>query len=251
MGRYRATISYDGTDFQGFQRQRSGVPTVQSALEVALASIVGEPVGVLAAGRTDTGVHATGQVIAFDLNWRHEERALMAALNANLPESVAVVALQLAPPDFHPRFDAVSRQYQYTLVSARHRLPLEQRTAWVLTNARLSISAMEASAERLLGRQDFAALGTPPQGESTVRTIWRAEFDAQDRDDGLWLTFTMEADAFLYRMVRRTVGMLVDVGRGQLSGKTFAALLASTQLAQGVTIAPPQGLVLTRVTYPE
>lgn len=247
--RYRATVSYDGSDFHGFQLQ-SDLVTVQGALEAAVTRLSGQPqrVPIIGAGRTDTGVHASGQVIAFDLDWPHGAAALQRAMNANLPPSVAVLALDETRPDFHPRFDAQRRAYAYTVVQAPHRLPLMRRRAWV-THWPLDVDAIRFAAAQLIGRRDFGALGTPPQGNNTVRTIFAAEWHPVSAQDWPTWVFRIEADAFLYRMVRRTVGMLVDVGRGHLSPERFAAILDSGQLASEVTVAPPQGLVLTQVRY--
>lgn len=261
MPRYRAILSYDGTPYQGYQRQRDGVPTVQGVVEAALARINrGVPVTVWAAGRTDTGVHATGQVIAFDLNWTHTEVALMRALNANLPDSVAVTALSPTQAAFHPRFDALKRAYRYTVVCAPHPIPMLRHRAWVWQHGPLNVDAMQAAAAHLLGKHDFASLGMPPQGTNTVRTVAESWWEAGDSlpaylADGFvrltWLHYHIAADAFLYRMVRRTVGLLVDVGRGKRHPDSIPDVLARAQIVSDVKIAPPQGLVLTRVWYPE
>jgi tRNA pseudouridine38-40 synthase len=252
--RYRATLAYDGTAFQGFQRQRDGVPTVQGAVEAALAALCGGGyVVVRGAGRTDTGVHATGQVVAFDLDWTHGSRALYHALNANLPPSVAVTHVSEAADGFHPRFDAVRRAYRYRLLLADHPLPLERHTAWVVLRERCqwALKDAQAAAATLPGTRDFGALGKPPQGTNTVRTVYHSALTWQPYTDGdaIAVTYTIEANAFLYRMVRRTVGMLYDVALHRLMPDDFARLLAAGTVAQGVTIAPPQGLVLTRVMY--
>lgn len=248
--RYRATLAYDGSEFQGFQRQIAGTPTVQNTVESALTAIARQHIPIIGAGRTDTGVHATGQVIAFDLDWQHGETALYRALNANLPKSVAVTALCETSDDFHPRFGALRRQYQYTLLLAQHHLPLQRHTAWIVLRRQLDIEAMQTAAQALIGKRDFGALGTPPQGNNTVREITRSQWELSQQPQAAQLTYTIEADAFLYRMVRRTVGMLYDVGRGRLNTTAFSEIIAKAEVAQGVTIAPPQGLVLTQVTYP-
>lgn len=248
MARYRATLAYDGTAFHGFQLQND-LPTVQGAVENALAKLAKtERVPIHGAGRTDTGVHATGQVIAFDLDWSHPPEALQKALNANLPPSVAVYDLTVTRDDFHPRFDAQRRAYVYTIVRSSHPLPLLRHRAWIL-GWTLNLDHMVQAAETLIGRRDFAALGTPPQGDNTVRTIYAAHWQQGANGDETALAFYIEADAFLYRMVRRTVGMLVDVGRGHLTVSDFADIIKRAQLAKNVTIAPPQGLILSRVVY--
>jgi tRNA pseudouridine38-40 synthase len=250
MTRFRATLSYDGTPFNGFQRQTTGLPTVQATLEEGLQSVVGEAVTVDAAGRTDTGVHAIGQVVAFDCDWKHSPNALERALNVALPTTLAVRDLSVARATFHPRWDALTRAYRYTIALSHTRMPLWNERAWVVYYD-LEVGVMRACARQLIGRHDFGAFGLPPQGTNTVRTVLRADWHVQRRDGTPFLIFEIVADAFLYRMVRRTVGMLVDVGRGKQSAQAFEQLLTSPELAQGVTVAPAHGLVLTQVTYPD
>lgn len=250
MTRFRATLSYDGTPFNGFQRQSTGLPTVQATLEQGLQSVVGEPITVDAAGRTDTGVHAIGQVVAFDCNWRHAPDALERALNVVLPPTLAVHHVSVTRADFHPRWDALTRSYRYTIALSKTRLPLWRERAWMLYYD-LDIGLMSACAQQLIGTHDFVAFGLPPQGTNTVRTVLRADWHTHQIDGIPMLSFEIMADAFLYRMVRRTVGMLVDVGRGKQTAQSFEQMLTSLELAQGVTVAPPQGLVLTQVTYPD
>ncbi len=244
--RYRATLAYNGAAYLGYQRQKAGLPTVQGVVEAAVSAVLGVETTVLAAGRTDTGVHATGQVIAFDATWKHGETALFRAIESHLPPDVALQDLAEAPQGFHPRFDAQMRAYHYTLIQSAVRLPLEHTTAWVVRR-QLNIEAMQTAAAWLPGRRDFAALGTPPQGDNTVRTVHRSEWVVA----GDQLVYHIEADAFLYRMVRRTVGLLYDVGRGTLAVAAFREIIEAARLAQGVTVAPPQGLVLARVRYDE
>jgi tRNA pseudouridine38-40 synthase len=249
--RYRATLAYDGAAFHGFQRQPRELPTVQGTVEDAIATVVKTPVTIYAAGRTDTGVHATGQVIAFDLDWKHGDQALYKAINRQLPPSVALTALCPTRADFQPRFDALRREYQYTLALSAHRQPLLRHTAWVVVGYPMDIDAMYRAAALLPGSRDFGALGKPPTGEVTVRDVFRSEWAQRTEGSVTWLTYTIEANAFLYRMVRRTVGMMYDIGRGVRTVAEFQSILESAELAPGVTIAPPQGLVLTRVTYPD
>lgn len=250
MTRFRATLSYDGTSFNGFQRQATGLPTVQAMLEQVLQSVLGEPITVDAAGRTDTGVHAIGQVVAFDCNWKHAPDALERALNVALPPTLAVRQLSVTRADFHPRWDALTRAYRYTIALSKTRLPLWRERAWVVYYD-LDLGLMRSCAQQLIGTHDFVAFGLPPQGTNTVRTVLEADWYRHEMDGIPILTFEIKADAFLYRMVRRTVGVLVDVGRGKQSVRSFEQMLTSLELAQGVTVAPPQGLVLTQVTYPD
>ena len=242
--RVRAVVAYDGTDYFGFQRQANG-PTVQAALEDALAQVTQSPVAVVAAGRTDSGVHARGQVVAFDIaDWRHGLDDLQRALNAVLPPDVAVSAVEEAAPDFHPRYDARSRRYRYTVYNAPVRSPLDRRYSWHIRSP-LDVGAMQEAARLLLGEHDFAAFGRPPQGTNTVRLVLAVEWGGRPPR----LTFDIEANAFLYRMVRSIVGTLVSVGRGAMSVAEFAAVLESRERARAGPTAPPQGLCLIEVKY--
>jgi tRNA pseudouridine38-40 synthase len=243
--RYRALIEYDGTDLHGFQRQATG-RTVQGELEAALTRIGWTGRAVLGAGRTDSGVHASGQVIAFDLDWPHGPDHLLRALNANLPSDVAVKAVEACAPDFHPRYAARGRRYRYTLYNHPVRSPLAARYSWQVWPA-LDAAALQLASAALLGRHDFAAFGTDPdQGTNTVRTVAQADWQAAA---GGWHTFEIQAEAFLYRMVRSLVGALKRVGQGEWTVAQFEALLASADRAQCPPLAPPQGLCLIEVLY--
>jgi len=242
--RYRAKVEYDGTDFHGFQRQGQGERTVQETLEAAICAVTGQAATVIGAGRTDTGVHARGQVIAFDVNWRHGEAALGRALNANLPPDVAVRELQSTERGFHPRFSARRRTYQYTINNQIYPVPLLRRTTWRRPRP-FDLAAMNAASALLVGEHDFATFGRPPAGENTIRRVFGAEW----RRKGNLLSFTIEANAFLYRMVRSLVGSLCQVGDGAWTPETFAKVFAAADRALAGPTAPPQGLCLLSVTY--
>jgi tRNA pseudouridine38-40 synthase len=242
--RVRAVVAYDGTDYGGWQRQ-TNAPTVQAALETALAQVGQGAITVLAAGRTDAGVHAEGQVAAFDTDWRHGVDALQRALNAVLPPDVAVRDVAQVAPDFHPRYDARSRRYRYTVYNAPVRSPLTRRYSLHVT-APLDVDAMQQAARVLIGEHDFAAFGQPYKpGGATVRRMLLAEWGGKLS----WLTFDIEANAFLYRMVRSIVGTLLQVGRGEMSVEEFAAVLASRERSQAGPTAAPHGLCLMEVKY--
>jgi tRNA pseudouridine38-40 synthase len=248
--RYRVTLAYDGSAYQGFQRQREGVPTVQAAVEQAIRRVTRSDVTIIAAGRTDTGVHATGQVIAFDVEWRHPDSDLLRALNAVLPYDIALVDLVTSTAEFHPRFDAQARRYRYSVLQVTQRRPLSRLYTWQIA-AKLDASAMQAVAELLVGRHDFATFGNPPhEGSSTVRDVFVSLWDSSRDGDDTRLTYTVEATAFLHHMVRRMVGMMVDVGRGHLTVDEFKRIFAAADLSQATTMAPPQGLCLEKVRYP-
>ena len=241
--RVRATVAYDGTDYQGFQRQANG-PTVQEALESALTQVTCEEIRLWPAGRTDSGVHAEGQVIAFDTNWRHPLATLQRAMNAVLPPDIAVREVARARPDFHPRFDALSRRYRYTVYNQPVRSPLVRRTSLHLPQE-LSVAEMEACAQVIVGQHDFATFGTPPQGNNTVREVLRASWEAE----GCWVTFDVEANAFLYRMVRSLVGTMLDVGLGRMTIEAFQEAFAASDRARAGQTAQPHGLCLVEVKY--
>ena len=249
MARYQIILAYDGTDFLGSQRQ-AGSRTAQSELEKALRKLGWHGQTVYLAGRTDTGTHASGQVAAFDLDWGHGLEKLQDALNAHLPWDMAVREVKAAADDFHPRFDATSRCYRYRLFCASVRDPLRERYAWRVWPA---VTDLTPLADIWLGTHDFAAFGTPPRsGGSTVRTTMSARWQQQDDE---WI-FEIQADAFLYRMVRRLVYAQVAVGQVRLSAKTLARALDNRpevrQEAQGqipASLAPASGLTLVEVRY--
>lgn len=241
--RVRAVVAYDGTGYSGFQRQANAL-SVQATLEAALQNVTQEPAMLVAAGRTDAGVHAEGQVVAFDTSWRHTLGELWRALNAVLPADIAVQKLEEARSDYHPRYDAVSRWYRYTVCNAPIRRPLERLYSLHLARP-LNVRAMAEAAECLIGERDFAAFGRPPSGSSTVRRVLRAGWS----EDRPWLRFDIEANAFLYRMVRSIVGTLLEVGRGAIGVAEFGAVLASRDRGRAGPTAPPHGLCLMAVTY--
>jgi tRNA pseudouridine38-40 synthase len=247
MARYKLIIEYDGTDFLGFQRQAVG-RTVQSELEAALHRIGWLGKAVLGAGRTDTGVHASGQVIAFDLDWKHGEGDLLRALNANLPPDIAAKSGVECASDFHPRFAARGRRYRYTIYNAPVRSPLVAHSAWHVWPSVLNLEAMQVASRQLLGRHDFAAFGADPDdGKNTIRTVELVEWSAVL--PGTFVYFDIQANAFLYRMVRSLVGALKCVGTGELTVEAFGAIFRSRDRSQCPPLAPPQGLCLMEVLY--
>ena len=244
--RFRGVLAYDGTDYFGFQRQASHTPTIQGTVEAALERVTGQPVTLAGAGRTDTGVHATGQVIAFNVAWSHTVHDLLRALNATLPPTIALQTLDEAQADFHPRFDARSRAYTYTLYVTPVRQPLVSRFSWHVRH-RLEPTLMQQAAHSLVGIHDFATFGQPPQGESTVREVMRSEFETLPDFDQL--RYHIEGNAFLYRMVRRIVGALVRVGSGHLTIDQFEAAFRAADGTWPNQTAPAHGLCFTKVTY--
>ena len=177
----RATVAYDGTEFSGFQVQDGG-RTIQGALEAALAQVTQQTTRVVGAGRTDAGVHARGQVIGFRVEWRHTLADLHRALNAVLPEDVALLDLAPAQPGWHPRFSARRRHYRYTVLNSPLRSPLDRRYAHLVKEP-LDLGALQAAADLLVGEHDFASFGQPTQGDSTVRVIHEAGWRQEDAWD--------------------------------------------------------------------
>lgn len=244
MPQYAALVEYDGTAYYGFQRQRADQPTIQSKLEQALSQITQKSVTVTGAGRTDSGVHALGQVICFTIEWRHDTAALIRALNVNLPDDIAILQLKEVPSPFHPRYDTWRRAYRYRIYNATTRSPMRQRYSWHVSS-RLHMEPMNEAAQMLVGVHDFATFGQPPQGENSVREVFAARWTQQDD----YLVFFVEANAFLYRMVRSIVGTLKLVGDGSWTVDDCVAALQAQNRDKAGQTAPPQGLFLVSVTY--
>ena len=262
MPRVAGLIAYDGTEFCGFQVQRDA-PTVQGALEEALEELTGANCRVSGAGRTDTGVHARGQVISVDAPWKHSAEALRKAWNQRLPASILVRSLTEAPDGFHPRFSASERTYRYTAWApvregeGERRFPLVDRFAVVLPK-RPHLEAMNSAAGLLIGTHDFATFGQAPQGENTVRRIvslfWeRVEesLPVLDLYPSERLVLTVTANAFLRRMARNLAGSLLAVGLGVWQADDLAVALHAKDRSRSAPPLPPNGLVLERVQYAE
>lgn len=250
MARYQVVLAYDGTGFSGFQRQKSGSGkrTVQAEVESALRRLGWQGGSVLSAGRTDGGVHASGQVIAFDLDWRQPPEALQSALNANLPVDMVVRSARPVPAEFHPRFDAVQRRYRYRLFNQPLRDPFRERYAWRIW-PEADPEKLHAGAAELIGTHDFAAFGSPPKrGGATVRTVHRAEWLSEPPDG--WV-FEIAANAFLFHMVRRLTAFLVAIGQGWIDLGAVRSSLLHPGEARVQTLAPPNGLTLVEVVYPD
>ena len=238
-------VEYDGAGYHGFQFQPKA-PTVQGALEEAIHKLTGEWVRVKAAGRTDAGVHAVGQVVAFDTSSRLPPNAVLDALNHHLPTDVAVREAHVVAPDFDPRRRALVRTYRYTVLNDRVRSPLLRRRACLLGH-HLDSDRMRDAAALLVGEHDFARFSGPlaDRRASTVRRV----YDAEVRRECRLITFDVSANAFLPHQVRRMAGALVEVGRGRLSLEGFAELLDGKRGCGGAPSLPPHGLCLMRVAY--
>ncbi len=258
MERYQVILAYDGSQFKGFQRQAKP-RTVQGELEKALLRLGWQGKSILAAGRTDTGAHATGQVITFDMDWTHGNQELLKALNANLPIDVVARELRQVPMSFHPRYDASWRRYRYRVYCQRFREPLLEHYAWHVWPA-VDENLLHKAAGLLEGTHDFGAFGTSPEpGGSTVRVVHQASW----MKEGPCLVFEITAQAFLYHMVRRLVFTQVRVAQGKLAFERLEAAIAtgmdvsspgesarspSDRMVHG--LAPARGLILVEVSYP-
>lgn len=252
MARYKLTLAYDGSGFVGSQRQASmKTRTVQGELEHVLQKLGWSGRSVIMSGRTDTGVHATGQVASVDLDWSHTDDKLLRALNSLLPADVAVRSVEVVDAKFHPRFDAIARLYRYRLFCQPLRDPMRERFDWRAWPA-INTNLLADAAKLFLGTHDFSAFGSPttPKG-TTVRTVMKAEW--QQVSDDEW-HFEVQADAFLYRMVRRLVFIQVAVAQGITSVEVIANALAKhfpTGTRSGLPsgLAPAHGLTLVEVKY--
>ena len=240
----RATVEYDGAAFQGFQRQRA-VRTVQGVLEAAIRASTGDAVTVAGAGRTDSGVHALGQVIAFPTETRLDDATLLKALNAHLPADVAVRELATAAPGFDPRRDAVARVYEYRIEQQPVRPVLRRGRAWHVPQS-LDVASMRAAAAQLVGCHDFDAFTAGPQ-TGTHREVFAIEVWRESST----IFVRIAANAFLYRMVRRITATLVRAGWGEIDAADVAALLEPAPRSEVRGMAPAHGLTLLRVEYPE
>lgn len=250
MPRYAFRLEYHGAPFQGWQRQDNG-PSVQAAVEAALSRLEPEPVTITAAGRTDTGVHATGQVIHADLATARTPFRLMEALNHHLrPDPVAVTACALVDDTFHARFDAMERRYLYRILIRRAPPVMAGGQVWA-HRAALDIDAMREGAAHLLGRHDFTTFRSAHcQANSPLRTLDAVEITEVSTPSGPELHLRLRARSFLHNQVRSIVGTLARVGTGAWAPERVAQALAARDRAACGPVAPPEGLCLTGVRYP-
>ncbi|MCX7599990.1 MAG: tRNA pseudouridine(38-40) synthase TruA [Armatimonadetes bacterium] len=240
----RLDVQYDGTNYAGFCIQ-PGVPTIQGEMETALGKLLGEPVHLVAASRTDAGVHALGQVVAFFTERRVPVGRFPQALNDLLPRDIAVVAAAEVPEDFHPRFDAIGKLYTYRILNRPVRSPIICRYAWHVSEP-LDLRAMRRAAEALVGEKDFAAFcAAGGAARTTVRNLYRLDLDT----NADVIELRLGADGFLYMMARIIVGTLVEVGLGRRHPAEMDEILASRDRRRAGKTAPPEGLCLVRVDY--
>ena len=240
----KITVAYDGTDFVGWQRQGRG-ESVQGLIERALSEIEGARVTLHGAGRTDAGAHALGQVASARLASPIPDGQLLRALNAHLPDSIRVTAITTEADDFHARFSAVGKAYEYRIWNGRTLPPFVRLYAWHLIEP-LDVERMREATRAIVGEHDFAAFrGARAVNHTTVRTIARAAWKAE----GAALTFDVAGNGFLRYMVRSLVGTLVEIGRGARPVDDMARLLASPDRSAAGRTAPAHGLFLVQVDY--
>jgi tRNA pseudouridine38-40 synthase len=246
--RWKCTCAYDGASFSGWQSQ-PGSNAVQDAIETRLTGIFGEPIRIHGSGRTDAGVHATGQVFHFEAAWRHPQERLLAAVRAELPPSIQIKTLGAVTRGFHARFSATGKRYTYD-IHLGDADPFVRPRCWVVFKP-LDLRAMASAAAVLVGRHDFsafAAKGSESDSDDpggSVRDLRRLDVARTGRR----VRITAEADGFLYKMVRSLVGALEAVGEGKLGTDRIEEILASGRRPATIQTAPPQGLFLRRVFY--
>ena len=241
---FKVTVEYDGTDYAGFQYQ-AGQRSVQNEIEQAVRRLTGQEVRISGAGRTDSGVHALGQVIGFRAETRIPPDKMAVALNSALPKDIAAVKAEEVDEDFHARFSARSRAYVYVILNRSHRSALFGRYAWQIPHA-LDVEAMDSAAGRLIGIRDFAAWANETsETKTTVREILRSRV----RRQGPFVVVSVKANGFLRGMVRNVVGTLVEVGQGKRPAEDMDRITESKDRGQAGPSAPAHGLCFTRVEY--
>ena len=242
--RWKGVCAYDGGSFDGWQSQ-PGSNAIQDILEARLREILKTPTRIHGSGRTDAGVHALGQVFHFDAEWRHGSERMLAAFRMGLPEKIQVSSVTAAAPDYHARFHATGKRYEYN-ISLGDTDPFKRPYYWSIFRP-LDVEAMNAAADVLRGRHDFTSF-TALNGskrEDSVRDLRRLDVTRRGRA----VRVTTEADGFLYKMVRSLVGALVSVGEGKLTPLQVGEILRSKQRTQVIKTAPAHGLFLKKVFY--
>jgi tRNA pseudouridine38-40 synthase len=244
---FKLTIAYDGTRYHGWQRQPNG-PTIQSEIETAVQTMTRQAIRLTGSGRTDAGVHAKGQVANFACNTRISPTELMKGLNSILPDDIVIRHCCLAPLEFHARYDVTSKIYRYHIANQPIRPVIRRHFAWWIRTP-LNIDAMRVAADHLLGKHDFKSFeGAGSPRSHTTRTVLSADV-ARGRNGRI--QFTIAADGFLRYMVRNIVGSLAAVGLNTIDASGFADILATRDRSKAAATAPPNGLFLMKVCYPE
>ncbi len=243
--KYRLLLAYDGAPFRGFARQPD-LPTVQGKLEAALSQVLREEIRTSAAGRTDAGVHALGQVVSFAISTPLEDPTdLRRRLNAMLGPAIAVLEAAAAPEVFDARFSCVSRTYEYAIVNREVHDPFSRHTAWHHPGP-LDVASMRRASEALLGEHDFSSFGRVPEGGSPIRRVESIELE----QEGQLLVIRVTANSFIQQMVRSIVGTLVKMGEGRENPERMEDILRAAERAAAGPVAPPHGLFLVSASYP-
>ena len=246
MVRYKAIIAYDGSDFCGFQRQING-RTVQEELEKTLSKMANQEILVHGSGRTDSGVHALGQVIHFDFPQDRDLEKMRFALDTQSPEDIACISVEKVSEDFHARYDVVEKTYEYRLQIQKPRAPFRRKYAAYYAYP-LNVEKMQQAITDFLGTHDFSAFcASGSSVEDKVRTVYEANI-RQDEENGE-LVFTFRGDGFLYKMIRIMVGTLLKIGNERMPVDAIPAIIASKDRNQAGPTAHPEGLYLKRVKY--
>ena len=242
---FKLIIEYDGSRYHGWQRQKND-PSIQAEIEKALKTMTAKRVTVIGSGRTDSGVHAKGQVANFECETRLKPEALMNGLNSLLAEDIKIKVCEQVDASFHARYDAKSKIYHYRILNRPTPAAIGRQYQWFIRKA-LNREAMRAAISHIIGRHDFKAFeGSGSPRQSSSRHVHSA--DLVEHESGL-LLFHIEADGFLRYMVRNIVGTLVDVGLGKLTPHDFKRILDCKDRSQASATAPAQGLTLIRVNY--
>jgi tRNA pseudouridine38-40 synthase len=244
MTTFKVVIEYDGTHYSGWQRQLNA-PTIQATVEDALAAIAQTRLAVVGAGRTDAGVHALGQVASFRTDRGLSQREWLRALNARLPADISALSVEEVPDDFHARYSASGKLYEYHLLNRSERAPLLRERAWMLYQS-LDLAAMTDAAGCLIGAHDFSSFETGPTDNENPQCRLE-QLDLRREGDLIVLAFY--ADRFLKQMVRSIVGTLVEIGQGKRSAADMRTVLAGRSRTAAGRTAPPHGLYLVRVDY--
>lgn len=242
--RWKLTFEFDGTDFKGWQRQKKGIRTVQGVIEEAFSRFYQKDIAVAGQGRTDSGVHALQQTAHADLPDTFEQHRILRAINSILPKDVALTDAQKTDFNFHARFNAVSRTYQYRIITRQS--PLQRRYAW-LVQGDIEIDKLQRCANLIMGENDFINFCKPPEDEylSTICMIKECRWERNDKD----LLFRIEGNRFLRHLVRRLVGTMVQVSTDEMTVQDFEELLKSEEKVRKGHSAPAHGLMLLNVNY--
>lgn len=245
MQRIKMIIEYDGSGYHGFQVQNNA-HTIQAEIEESISRLNGKKTSILFAGRTDAGVHALGQVVAFDSESSIPPDKWQFALNSFLPPDIRVLKSMAAQSDFHPRFNALHKRYRYLIYRRRAGAVMFRNTA-LITDERLDLEAMSQACTMVQGAHDFRSFCA---SGSSAKTFERTVYQCGLKESGPFLQLEIQADGFLYNMVRIIVGTVLNIGRGTYPAPTMKEIIDSRDRSQAGPTAPPQGLYLMHVTYP-